>query len=376
MKNSKLTFFNLGNADTTLIRLKSGKIILWDFANMNGEKHCDLPKEIRKRIQESDFDVVCFTHADEDHVKGMSNFFFLEHAEKYQEGNRKKIDDLWVPAALFLESRTDYCDDAKILQAEAKHRLLKLKKRVKVFSRPDLLKKWIEDQGVSFESVKHLIVDAGQLVPGWRKESEGVEFFVHSPYKGHVTDTEEIDRNNASIIVQAKFNNTRESKIILGSDADSENIKLIVKMSRRHKNEDKLKWDLIHLFHHCSYKSLDKDNKGVTKTTPIDEVKWLFETQGQENCIIISPSDPIPTIDTDQPPHRQAFAYYKEDVVSKKNGSIKVTMEEPSIETPGPLDFQLEDNGISKNSGLDENEKRAGAEIISKKSISSGNWGT
>lgn len=372
---SKITFFNIGNADTSLIRLSSGKNIIWDYANMQGEKHCDLPKELKKRVSKDYYDVACFTHADEDHVKGMSDHFYLEHAKVYQSGDRKKIIDLWVPAALLLESKNNYCDDAKILKAEAKHRLLVMKTAIKVFSKPDELKKWVEEQGVKFSEIEHLIVDAGKLVPGWNKNTDGIEFFVHSPFKGHVDDNEIIDRNNAAIIVQAVFGNAPETKVILGSDADSDNIKFIVKISKRNKNEDRLIWNMLHLYHHCSYKAVNKNDKGKTKTKPIEEVKWLMETQGQENCFIVSPSDIIPPDDTDQPPHVQAYNYYKEDVADKKNGAVKVTMEEPSKANPLPLEFIIDDNGIQQDRDLRVDQKLAGAALLTKTSAVSGNWG-
>ena len=372
--SSKITFFNLGNADTTLIRLGSGKNILWDYANMQGEKQCDLPKELNKRVSKTYFDAVCFTHGDEDHVKGMSDYFYLEHADKYQSSGRKKINDLWVPAALLLESRNDYCDDAKILKAEAKHRFLVLKKSIKVFSKPDELKKWVETEGVKFSEVEHLIVDAGKLVPGWGKATEGVEFFVHSPFKGHVDDTEVIDRNNAAIIVQVVFGNIVETKMILGSDADSENLKFIVKITKRNKNEVRLLWDIFHLCHHCSYKAINKDEKGKTKTTPIAEVKWLMETQGQQGCFLISPSDVIPSGDTDQPPHIQGYNYYKEDVADRKKGVIKVTKEHPTKSKPEPIEFIIDDSGVKEDKGLTDDEKKAGAGLLTKASAISGNW--
>lgn len=372
--NSKITYFNLGNADTSLIRLGNGKNILWDYANMQGENQCDLPKELNKRVVNNYFDVVCFTHCDEDHVKGMNEYFYLEYAKAYQGEGRKKINDLWVPASLFLESSNDYCDDAKILKAEAKYRFLVLKKNIKVFSKPDELKKWVEAEGVKFTEIEHLIVDAGKLVPGWNKVTEGIEFFVHSPFKGHIDDCEVIDRNNAAIIVQAVFGNTVESKLLLGSDADSENLKFIVKITKRNKNEDRLKWDMLHLYHHCSYKAINVDVKGKTKTTPIEEVRWLMETQGQQNCFIISPSNAIPSVDTTQPPHMQAYNYYKEDVTDKKNGAVKVTMVHPSKTKPTPMEFIVDDNGIKEDDSLKDDEKRAGAILLTKTSVVSGNW--
>jgi beta-lactamase superfamily II metal-dependent hydrolase len=372
---AKITFFNLGNADTSLIRISpSGKTVLWDYADMRGEKHCDLPTELNKRITEEYYDVVCFTHADEDHVKGMSKYFYLEYAELYQKGDRKKIKELWIPAAWLLESRNDLCSDATILKAEAKYRLLTLKSKIKIFSKPDALKEWVEKEGVKFSEIEHLIVDAGKCVQGWDKKADGVEFFVHSPFKGHVDENEVIDRNTAAILVQAVFGNKPETKLILGGDADSDNLKDIVRMSKYRKNSDRLKWDLLHLFHHCSYKALNKDEKGKTKTTPVTEVKWLMETQGQKNCVIISPSEIIPVKETDQPPHMHAHSYYKEDVCDKKGGKIIVTMEHPSKEKPGPVEMEINDEGFTVlKKVLTEEEKREAARTISKTSIVTGN---
>ena len=158
------------------------------------------------------------------------------------------------------------------------------------------------------------------------------------------------------------------------ADADSENLKFIVKITKRNKNEDRLLWNIFHLCHHCSYKSLDKTEKGKTKTIPIAEVKWLFETQGQQDFFIISPSDVIPNIDTTQPPHMQAYNYYKEDLVDKKKGAIKVTMEYPTKSKPEPIEFIIDDNGIKEDNGLTEDEKKAGAILLTKTSAVSGNW--
>ena len=92
---------------------------------------------------------------------------------------------------------------------------------------------------------------------------------------------------------------------------------------------------MFELPHHCSYKTLAEE-KGSDKTEPVEEVKWLFEEQGQKGGIIVSTSDPIPSEDTKQPPHRQAANYYK-DVVSDLGGEFIVTMEYPKKSTPEPL---------------------------------------
>lgn len=346
----KITFFPIGNADTTLIRLASGKNIIWDYANMQGEKYCDLPAELNKRITSDYYDVGCFTHGDLDHTKGAGTYFYFRHATKYQSGSRKKINDLWIPAALLLENRSDLCEDANIIKAEAKYRFLIEKKDVKVFSKPAALKDWVESQGVKFADVAQLVVDAGKCVPGWEdKHKHGVEFFVHSPFKGHVDDVTVIDRNCAAIVVQAVFNNSRETKLLLGSDINSDVWKDIVKVTRYHKvNIDRLNWDILHTSHHCSYKSINEQEKGDRKTKPISETKWLYEEKSTEGCKIIIPSDPIPAVydnENSEPVHRQAYNYYKEDVSDKKKGEVVVTMEFPSKSNPEPLEITIGDNG-------------------------------
>ena len=102
------------------------------------------------------------------------------------------------------------------------------------------------------------------------------------------------------------------------------------------------------LFHHCSYLSLGPD-RGTDETVAVPDVKWLFETQSRDGCIIVSPSDPIPlkgtTDDKDvQPPHRQAANHHRR-VVDAKAGDFKVTMETPNRTLPKPLEVEITSRG-------------------------------
>lgn len=116
-------------------------------------------------------------------------------------------------------------------------------------------------------------------------------------------------------------------------------------MTRIHKNEDRLAWDVFKLPHHCSYLSLAPE-KGTNETVPTKPVKWLFETQSQTGCTVVSTSKPIPSDDSDdQPPHRQAANYYKNKVVTPKSGEFKVTMEHPSVSKPEPLVIKIDGFG-------------------------------
>lgn len=349
----KVTFFPLGNADCCRIDLHDGRKILFDYANTRNpedekDKRCDLPVLLQEDLdanKRDGYEVGAFTHLDDDHVCGAPSFFYLEHAEKYRVKERPKIHELWVPAAALVEE--GLVGDARVIREEARYRF-KAKKGIRVFSRPDRLKEWMEKEKLRFDDHKHLITDAGQLVPGWVKDADGVEFFVHSPFAERTDQGEVLERNDCSLVMQAWFLiDNREARLILSADTTHDLWESIVKMTRIHKNETRLVWDLFKLPHHCSYLSLSPE-KGKEETTPTKSVAWLFEDQGQSGCTVVSTSKPIPPDDADdQPPHRQAARYYRNKVTVPKNGEFKVTMEHPSISKPEPLVIKIDAYGTT-----------------------------
>jgi len=337
----KLNFYPLGNADTCLIELEKGKMLLFDYANVRDPENesdlrIDLATDLRNTLQAAKrdyLDVVAFTHGDDDHIHGATEFFYLDHAEKYQDDERIKIKELWVPAAMILEEGVE--DECKILRAEARYRL-KNGSGIRVFSRPEALADWLKENGTSLEARRHLITDAGQVVPAFTKQTDGVEVFAHSPFAKHC-DGETIDRNTASLVMQLTFDT--ETKILMTADTAYDVWQDIVQITKFHKNEARLAWDVYKLPHHCSYKSLAAD-KGKEKTVPVDDVQWLLN-QAQKGAIIVCPSDPIPGEDTVQPPHMQAYNCYK-DYVAKVSGQIIVTMEHPSKSKPDKLVIEID----------------------------------
>lgn len=350
-----LTFHPLGNADCTRIDLANGQKMLVDYADMRNpndpfDKRIDLPDALKadlRATKRDNYDVVCFTHLDDDHCCGAGDFFWLDHAAKYQGEGRIKIKELWVPAAAILE---DGCQDsARIIRQEARHRL-RHGYGIRVFSRPKKLRDWLETQGLSLELRQHLITDAGTYVPGYSKDGqEQVEFFIHSPFGWRQDDNGIIDRNQDSVVFQATFlENGRETYALFMSDIDCNSIDQMVKTTKRHGNEDRLLWDIFKIPHHCSYTAIGWE-KGEDKTQPTEDVEWLCETQGRERHVMVSTSKPMPVRgsaeDEDvQPPHRQAGNYYKA-VAQDADGSFKVTMETPSIAKPKPIQIEITDRG-------------------------------
>lgn len=356
---SKLTFYPLGNADCCLIDLDNGKKVLFDFGAQGNpddkdDKRIDLPAKLREDLEAADksaYEIVAITHLDDDHTCKADEFFYFDHSKTYQSDERIKIDVLWVPAGVITESRDGLEPGAKAIQAEARYRL-KEGYGIRVFSRPEALVDWLKEQGLTLKSRQQFITDAGNLAPELTLEDDGVEFFVHSPFGWRQDECTVVDRNRDSLVMQAKFQvDDGVTRVILGSDIAYDAISDIVTTTKKHKREERLEWDVFKLPHHCSYKTIGPE-RGRDKTKPEADVEWLFETQGHDACIIVSPSKPIPTKGTeedksDQPPHRQAKAYYCDEVVSPKDGEFLVTMEHPKVAAPEPIEIGISSGGAT-----------------------------
>lgn len=355
----QVIFYPVGNGDTSQIILENGKRILFDFRHIKKAENEKSPEidlmyrlsdELKKANRDS-FDVVAFSHGDKDHIENSTDYFELRHAKKYQGDGRVKIDELWVPAAMILEiaANDEQSDEFVIWRQEARYRLKK-GNGIRVFSKPDKLKDWLEENDLTLDSRRHLITDAGQVVPGFSLGVDGVEFFCHSPFIKHVDEGDDL-RNPASLVFNVRFQaggNTFDYLAI--ADSEWEVLEEIVDITKYHGNEDRLKWDLYNIPHHCSYLALS-DAKGEKETIPKPLVEELL-LYGKEGAYIVSSSKPICDSEEGreqkQPPHIQAKNCYVKYLKKVDGAKFLTTMEEPNGINPEPLIFNIDRGGISR----------------------------
>lgn len=363
----KLTFHNLGNADTTRVDLANGRKMLVDYADMRNaddpaDLRCDLPEALRHDLRlakRDDYDVVVFTHLDDDHIHGASKFFYFNHSPDYQSDDRVRIRQLWVPAAVLLEN--GLTGDALAIQNEAWHRV-KAASGIRVFSSPGLLTSTLARRRINPSSVKHLFVNAGEVVDTFSLEADGLEVFAHSPFATRSAQGELLSRNADSIAFQATFlDGGRTTRALFFADIAYDVIADIVAVTEFHGRRDaarydRLRWNVVKVAHHSSYTAIGPE-KGASKTTPDPNIERLLEgadpnggTYGGaegSGAIIVSTSKPIPANDdAPQPPHRQAAAYYR-DATDTHHGAFKVTMEHPSVSRPRPLVVKIDGFGAT-----------------------------
>jgi hypothetical protein len=353
---NKVIFYPVGNGDTSQIILENGKRILFDFRHQKkseeeGSKDFNLKKYLKDELDKEKrdyFDVVALTHSDKDHICNSTGFFELLHATKYQGNGRVKIKELWVPAAMILETAAndEQSDEFVIWRQESRYRL-KEGKGIRVFSKPEKLKQWLEENGLTLDDRRSLITDAGQLVPNFSLSGDQVEFFCHSPFVKHVDEGDDL-RNEAALIFQVRFevHGTRFNYLAVG-DSKHEVFEDIVSITNYHGNQDRLDWDLFNNPHHCSYLALGPD-KGETETVPAKSVEELL-LHGQKDAYIVSSSNPIgsdrESYAQQQPPHIQAKNTYVKYLQKVNGRRFLVTMEEPSVSRPQPIVFEISANG-------------------------------
>lgn len=335
---AKITFYPLGNADSSLIEFADGRLMLNDYYRPEsfdeGDKRIDLSEELQKVLDSKDqdyFDIVAFSHRDNDHVGGAEKFFKMENP-KIKESGDVKIKEIWVPAFFILEKGLD--GSAEILQKEARYRL-KNAKKIRVMGSSEKLTKWIDDNCESSSSSKKLIIPAGKLAVN----NSEVEIFVHSPFSAE-TDSEDDNPNEASTVLHFTFKKAG-TKVMFGADLKAEIWDKLIGITKSKDRDKYLEWDIFKISHHCSYLSLNTDgNKGTTKTEPLPNIDEMFKN-GDSKSYLISSS--WARDDNIEPPYKQAANYY-----DGLDGEFLVTMEEPNKRSPKPIEFEIDDRGHRK----------------------------
>jgi ribonuclease BN (tRNA processing enzyme) len=341
--SQKITFFPLGNAESVLLELSNEKTMLMDFADTHTDESEDKRYDLSTALSDYEsFDVVMFSHAHDDHVKGAKDFFEFDHAEKYKGNGRMKIKELWVSSAFVLDS--DVCEDVRVIRQEARYRL-KNGYGIKIFAQPDELDKWFEDNDLSTDDSENLIIHAGTLLDNDR-HGLGTEFevFVHAPFS---EDSDEVDeRNDPSIVLQLRLiNGSRITRIFITGDTPHQILDKIVERSENGGNEDYLYWDIYDIPHHCSHTGLSNE-RGEKITNTSDTIKRFLSEYSNENAVMIASCRSFSDVGEGdkQPPHFQTRDAYK-----KYSGKDFIaTMEYPNKKNPIPLVYEIDSFGITK----------------------------
>lgn len=336
-----MTFFPVGNGDMTLIQTSEDLKILVD-CNMkksaeevtNSDFNCieylqnNLPKENDK----SYVDAMFLTHSDQDHCRGVKDYFNLCAPDNF-DGEKIVISELVVPARLLIDEELKN-EDAKAIREEAERRIslygedasMLMGNRIKIIGYSTELKDY-----------KDIIIPAGEVMSDINgKDLVDTEFFVLRPIKRDTDDENAgVNEATASFKITFKEEDDDEYIAILGGDMTCDTWKEVIEY-----NPD-LQFDILLAPHHCSWHAISNEDK---KDGKVDEVISAFLEKSKERAFVVVSSKEIKRND-DNPPSYRAKNEYESHV---NEGRFQCTANYPDSDKPQPYTLQITKQGISE----------------------------
>ena len=275
-------------------------------------------------------DAMFLTHSDQDHCRGMVEYFNLCKPEEL-DNDKIRINELFVPARLLLED--EHKNDADAIRDEANRRL-DLYGTEKFNLDGNRLK--IVGYSEELKDYNDIIIASGENIPDIADISEdGVEIFVLRPVKRD-TDDQDAGVNDCTASFKLTFTINEEDFVaIIGGDITCENWKEVIKY-----NPD-LEFDILLAPHHCSWHSVSTED---TKEGTADEEIEAFLEKSKNKAFVISSSKKIKRNDDNPPSYRAKKVYIKH---LQDDERFICTAEYPDEDNPKPLVMKITSQGVS-----------------------------
>lgn len=362
MGDKSITYFPVGNGDTSLIRLSDKTSIIID-CNITEDSQNDADKilydvrdHLLKVLQKDQqkiphVDAFILTHPDQDHCRGFEETFYVGDPTKFSDLDKREglilIDELWFTPIIFSSNEDDLSDPAKAFLKEAERRMNLYKDEKDERNNPGNRLRIIGySDNEELEGLEDIVTAPGHSINCINgSEKNDFSFFVHAPFRKDI-DSEEDERNPTSVVLQARFDVGGEEHAGLAFFGGDAGCAIWEDILERSEIED-LQLDLFLAPHHCSWTFFSeepyKDNKIPS------EISLELLDKKRAGAIVVASCKPIKD-DDDNPPHYAAAQLYKGKVGERK---FYVTMEYPNQKQPLPLEFDITKNGPQKKDSSD-----------------------
>lgn len=347
MSDASITYFPTGNGDISIIRLtdKTDIVIDCNIRGINGDDPCyDVHGHLLEHVKRLDdvpyIDAFILTHPDQDHCRGYLKVFYSGDPADYSEDDKEHghilINELWFTPRIFSRYENTLCDDAEAFLKEAQRRMDLYKSGDAKRDEPgNRLRIVGYTDSEDLEGLEDIILVPGQETHDIDSNSKNdFTFFIHAPFKDD-TDSEDGERNNTSVVLQARFaidNEENACLVLFGGDADYRVWERIVDIS----DNETLTWDLLLAPHHCSWTFFN----GHGVSDPHEKSMELL-SKCREGARVIASCKPIKDDDSNPPSYAARQIYI--DEVGEEN--FHVTSETPSEDEPQPIVFIMSANG-------------------------------
>lgn len=354
MIDPRIKYYPVGNGDTSLITLSDETKIIIDINiteesldENNNERFNvidDLLNNELKREDEIPFvDVFILSHPDDDHCHGFIDNFYQGSPDDYDDEDNKliRINELWYSPRLFSEYKKDLNEEALAFKEEAERRMNLYKEGSNEFYQDGnriRIVGYSDDE--ELEGLEDRIIVPGNVIDTFNDDSkDDFELFIHAPFKDYL---DEDDRNDSSIVFQARFKVDEEENACLalwGGDAGWKVWEEILEKS----DENDLKWDLFLAPHHCSWGYFN-DNTEEGKKEPKESSLDILDKRNEGNPKVIVSSKELKR-NGDNPPSYKAKNQYVSKVEEK---NFLVIATDSDTKPPEPIEFEISSNGPCK----------------------------
>ncbi len=325
-QNPVVTFFPVGNGDTTLIELHDSRhtCILVDVnvkADSDAEhetENYDIQSELLRRLPRDSrnrpcLDLFVLTHADQDHVSGFSDLFHQGAPEEYPDsikGEKPKIlvREIWCSSRFrnISSDSNSLCEDAKVFNMEARRRERLLLDGDSCSSEEGNLLRVIGDAGVEckgFPTDKESHVGSVVDTFGGRRHAS-FRVLVVGPVARQNDESEEDyygSKNRTGVILQFSFdctacstwsegNDTRVNRLLLGDDNEVATWRIVAGQAELKSCVDPLSYDILLAPHHGSWHVFSEDSATECPNPQADAeaVKSLSHAEEAGSFIVFS----------------------------------------------------------------------------------------
>lgn len=366
---AKITFFQVGNGDMTLLRLADTRIttILTDInirvaADDRDDDTPDVAQALRKRlIVDKDgrpfVDAFLLSHPDQDHCRGLINHFWLGDPADYpdddldQDKKRILIRELWSSPLIFRRRSKNHtlCKDALAFDKEARRRV-EYWRTYRSAGSGNRIRIMGEDVKGKTDNLGSIVTKAGTKFSSIDGEDYSVFFTAHllapAPHDDDEKLEEQLSKNESSVVLsidisQSMFSSSK-TRFLTGGDAA---VLIWERMWNRFKETPEvLEYDLLLAPHHCSWRTLSYDSWSENgEKAKLNEGARNALGQARNGATIVSSSKEILDDDVD-PPNIRAKREYK-SILKDVDGWFGCTGD---LKDEAVLEFTVESGGKVK----------------------------
>lgn len=370
---AKITFFQVGNGDMTLVRLADTSVttILIDSniraaADDPDDETPDVASALRKRLLKDEnlrpyVDAFLLSHPDQDHCRGLAKHFWLGNPADYpddnlaQEEKRILIRELWSSPLIFRRRSKNHtlCDDAAAFDKEARRRVEYWRTYRSAGSGNRILIMG-EDLDDKTDDLSPIVIKSGEKFsringgdyPGYFR----AHLLAPAPHDDDAALEERLSKNESSVVMNIEISSSAyagtKTRFLLGGDAA---VLIWERMWERLKSTPEvLEYDLLLAPHHCSWRTLSYDSwseKG--EDAELNEGARNALGQARSGATIVASSKEILDDDID-PPNIRAKREYK-DILDDVDGWFGCAGD---LKDEAVMEFTVEPGGKVKKAAV------------------------